>query len=79
MELGGDGTTVNAVAPGPVVSEMLDLVPDELVASQKGSTAVERRVAVPEEVAEIVAFLVGEGGRWVSGQTISATGGWAKY
>lgn len=53
-ELGKDGTTVNAVCPGPVRSEMLDSMPKETIDGQMAMTAVERRTGLPEEVAEIV-------------------------
>ena len=79
MELGVDGTTVNCVAPGPVQSDMLDEVPKEIVQRQKDVTCVERRVGKAEEVAEIVAFLAERRSSWVSGQTISASGGYATY
>lgn len=44
MELGHAGHTVNAVAPGPVQSEMLDDVPKEVVDRQLATTAVEHRL-----------------------------------
>lgn len=65
-ELGGDGTTVNCVNPGPVQSEMLDQVDPKIVAPQKEATAIEKRVGKPEEIAEIVAFLSEERSSWVS-------------
>lgn len=65
-ELGKDGTTVNAVNPGPVQSEMLDQVDPKIVAPQKEATAVEKRVGTPEEIAEIVAFLAEPRSSWVS-------------
>lgn len=79
MELGVDGTTVNCVAPGPVQSDMLDEVPREIIQRQKDTTCVQRRVGTAQEVAEIVAFLAEERSSWVSGQTISASGGYATY
>lgn len=79
MELGGDGTTVNCVAPGPVESEMLEAVPGAIVQAQKDETCVERRVGRAEEVAEVVAFLAEGRSSWVSGQTISVSGGYATY
>jgi 3-oxoacyl-[acyl-carrier protein] reductase len=74
-ELGSAGHTVNAVAPGPVASEMLDDVPRDLVAMQLKLTAVEQRVGTADDIARIVAFLASEDSKWVSGQTISASGG----
>ncbi|OLN81022.1 L-xylo-3-hexulose reductase 3 [Colletotrichum chlorophyti] len=78
-ELGGNGTTVNCVAPGPVQSDMLDNVPKELVEMQKRHTPVQHRLGTVEEVARIVAWLAGSESSWVSGQVISASGGWAMY
>jgi 3-oxoacyl-[acyl-carrier protein] reductase len=75
QELGGAGHTVNAVAPGPTESEMLDDVPRDIVEQQLKTTAVQHRVGTANDVARIVAFLASEDGRWVSGQTISASGG----
>lgn len=74
-ELGGAGHTVNAVAPGPVESEMLTDVPKEIVEGQMKQTAVEQRIGTVDDVARIVAWLCGEDAKWVSGQTISASGG----
>ena len=75
QELGGAGHTVNAVAPGPVESEMLADVPGEIVEGQMKQTAVEQRMGTVDDVARIVAWLCGEDAKWVSGQTISASGG----
>lgn len=78
-ELGGDGTTVNAVAPGPTQSDMMEKVPREMIEMQKAQTAVERRFGTAEEVAEIVSWLAEEKSKWVSGQTINASGGYSMY
>ncbi|KAF2160257.1 hypothetical protein M409DRAFT_70600 [Zasmidium cellare ATCC 36951] len=78
-ELGGDGTTVNAVNPGPVQSEMLDQVSPEIVEPQKTATPVEKKVGRAEEIAEIVAFLAEGRSSWVTGQCLSASGGYAMY
>jgi 3-oxoacyl-[acyl-carrier protein] reductase len=75
QELGDAGHTVNAVAPGPTESEMLDDVPKDMVEMQLKATAVQHRVGTVDDIARIVAWLASEDGRWVSGQTISASGG----
>ena len=75
QELGDAGHTVNAVAPGPTESEMLDSVPKDIVESQLKTTAVQHRVGTADDIARIVAWLAGEDSKWVSGQTISASGG----
>ncbi|KAK3703216.1 hypothetical protein LTR37_014556 [Vermiconidia calcicola] len=78
-ELGKDGSTCNAVNPGPVQSEMLGQVDPKTVAAQKQVTPIENRVGTAEEVAEIVAFLAEPRSSWVTGQCISASGGFHKY
>ncbi|KAI5357607.1 Putative short-chain dehydrogenase/reductase SDR, NAD(P)-binding domain superfamily [Septoria linicola] len=78
-ELGKDGTTVNAVNPGPVETEMLKQVDEATVRPQLEATAVEKRAGKPEEIAEIVAFLAEGRSSWVTGQCISASGGYAMY
>lgn len=78
-ELGGNGTTVNAVAPGPVPSDMLDSFPRELIDMQKAQTPVEQRLGSAPEIAGVVAWLAGPDASWVSGQVINASGGWAMY
>ncbi|KZM23390.1 3-oxoacyl-[acyl-carrier-protein] reductase [Ascochyta rabiei] len=74
-ELGDAGHTVNAVAPGPVESDMLDDVPKDIVDMQLKLTAVEHRVGTTDDIAHIVCWLASEDSKWVSGQTISASGG----
>ncbi|KAH6096721.1 hypothetical protein HBI65_096750 [Parastagonospora nodorum] len=74
-ELGDAGHTVNAVAPGPTQSEMLDDVPKDIVENQLKTTAVEHRIGTVDDVARVVAWLASEDARWISGQCISASGG----
>ncbi|KAF2237503.1 NAD(P)-binding protein [Viridothelium virens] len=78
-ELGPAGHTVNAVAPGPTASDMLDGIPKDLVEMQKKATPLENRLGTAEDIALIVAWLAEEQARWVTGQTISASGGLSMY
>ncbi|KAG9256764.1 uncharacterized protein F5Z01DRAFT_697571 [Emericellopsis atlantica] len=78
-ELGEQGHTVNAVNPGPVQNKMLDNIPKNIVDMQKKQTPVGRRLGTVDDVAQIVSWLASEESRWVTGQTISASGGWAMY
>jgi 3-oxoacyl-[acyl-carrier protein] reductase len=57
---------------------MLDSVPKEVVDVQLKQTAVERRVGTADDIARIVAWLCSDDAKWVSGQTISASGGFLK-
>lgn len=79
VELGASGTTVNAVAPGPVQSEMLDSIPEAIVQMQKDNTPVEKRVGTSLEIANVVSWLASADSSWVSGQVINVSGGWTMY
>ncbi|KAL1875196.1 hypothetical protein Daus18300_003267 [Diaporthe australafricana] len=78
-ELGGNGTTVNVVSPGPVQSDMLDNIPKEIIEMQKQQTPVQNRLGTIEEIADVVAWLAGPSSSWITGQVISASGGWAMH
>uniref|UniRef100_A0A093V570 3-oxoacyl-[acyl-carrier-protein] reductase FabG n=1 Tax=Talaromyces marneffei PM1 TaxID=1077442 RepID=A0A093V570_TALMA len=78
-ELGVDGHTVNCVNPGPVDTDMIYQINPAIVEAQKKSTPVEQRLATVDDIAQICAFLAEERSRWVTGQTISASGGWTMY
>ncbi|KAI1259111.1 3-ketoacyl-acyl carrier protein reductase [Xylariaceae sp. FL1019] len=78
-ELGYNGTTVNCVNPGPVQSELLDNIPKDLVEMQKATTPLQNRLGTIDEIAKVVAGLAGPDGAWITGQVISASGGWAVY
>ncbi|KAI5822973.1 NAD(P)-binding protein [Schizophyllum commune Tattone D] len=78
-ELGPQGHTVNAVAPGPVQSDMLDKIPAELKDFQRAHTPMEHRFGTADDIAQIVAWLAEESSRWITGQTLSSTGGFAMY
>ena len=74
-ELGAKGHTVNTVCPGPVPTDMLSGVPKEVVENQLKNTPFENRLGSTDDIAQVVGFLAEEGSRWVTGQTISASGG----
>ncbi|KAK6496991.1 hypothetical protein TWF481_001970 [Arthrobotrys musiformis] len=78
-ELGENGTTVNAIACGPIQTDMLDTIPEKIKGRQKEDTPVERRFGTKDEVSDVVVWLAGEGSRWVSGQTLNVSGGWTMY
>ncbi|CAN5580586.1 3-oxoacyl-[acyl-carrier-protein] reductase [soil metagenome] len=73
-EVAPRGITVNAVAPGYVETELTGSLPDE-VKDQIRSQIPTGRIGEPEEIAEVVAFVVGEGASYVTGQTITVDGG----
>lgn len=78
-ELGHRGHTVNAVNPGPVQTDVLDGIPQEIVEMQKKSTPVENRLGTTDDIAQIVGFLSEKSSRWITGQAISASGGFSMY
>lgn len=74
QELRGRDITVNAVAPGPIATELfLAGKSDELVANIAAQNPF-NRLGEPRDIAELVSFLAGPG-RWINGQTVYANGG----
>jgi 3-oxoacyl-[acyl-carrier protein] reductase len=73
-EVAQRGITVNAVAPGYVETELTGSLPEEVKAQIRGQVPM-GRFGEAEEVAEVVAFLAGEGAAYVTGQTIAVDGG----
>ncbi|MGY3682190.1 SDR family oxidoreductase [Streptomyces sp. TE33382] len=75
-ELGRRGITVNTVEPGVVLTDMIApyAAAPEAVAVLESITAL-GRMGEPEDVADVVGFLAGPQGRWVTGQTIDVSGG----
>jgi 3-oxoacyl-[acyl-carrier protein] reductase len=74
-ELRGRNITVNAVAPGPVTTELfLQGKSAELVERMAKMNPMER-IGTPEDIASVVSFLVGPDGGWVNGQVLRANGG----
>jgi 3-oxoacyl-[acyl-carrier protein] reductase len=78
-ELGSAGHTVNCVNPGPVQTHLIGNIPQETVKMQKDSTPVENRLGTVEDIAPVVVWLASEESRWITGQVVSASGGWAMY
>lgn len=74
-ELRGRQITVNAVAPGPVETELfLNGKSEELVA-QLANMSPLTRLGQPDDIAAVIAFLASEQGGWINGQVIRANGG----
>ena len=75
-ELGPDGILVNAVAPTQIltVKEGVPSIPDERAAEMAKSIPL-RRLATPEDLAALVVWLGSDANRYVTGETISLTGG----
>jgi gluconate 5-dehydrogenase len=75
-ELGGDGITCNAVAPGFFETELTGplLENPDFVAFVKGRTAL-RRWGEPRDLAGIAVLLASEAGAYITGQEIAVDGG----
>ena len=73
-ELGADGITVNAIAPGLVVSESTEYVPAARHEHYKNGRAIQRE-QLPEDCTAAVLFLLSEGAGFVSGQVLPVNGG----
>lgn len=76
-ELRGRNVSVNAVAPGPVATELFlkDKTPAQI--EQFSKLAPLERLGQPEDIASVVSFLASPDGAWVNGQVLRANGGFA--
>jgi len=73
-EVGVRGITVNAIAPGFIETDMTDSLPDD----QKEALALQipmGRLGTADEVAQAVLFIAGDGGSYITGQTLHVNGG----
>jgi NAD(P)-dependent dehydrogenase (short-subunit alcohol dehydrogenase family) len=74
-EVGEYGITVNAVAPGPVDTDIMGgLLTDERKAAMSADTLL-GRVGAPDEVAALIAFLLGDDAGWITAATYDINGG----
>ena len=76
-ELRGRNVTVNAVAPGPIATDlfMKDKTEDQVAQFVKMSPL--ERMGQPSDIASVVSFLAGPDGAWVNSQVLLANGGFA--
>jgi NAD(P)-dependent dehydrogenase (short-subunit alcohol dehydrogenase family) len=86
MELAPAGITVNAICPGPAETDRMDYLgrrADGSFDAQLRAEAIEKqgasiplgRVAAPDDVAEVAAFLASEAAGYITGQAINVSGG----
>lgn len=74
-ELAPKGITVNAVAPGPVDTDAMRENADDAARAYFLQRTPLGRIGVPDDIADVVAFLASPDARWVTGQVLAVTGG----
>jgi 3-oxoacyl-[acyl-carrier protein] reductase len=74
-ELGARQITVNTVSPGATDTDMLRALNTEESLAEVAALSPLGRLGEPADVADVVAFLAGEDGRWMTGQNLRAGGG----
>jgi enoyl-[acyl-carrier protein] reductase III len=75
-ELAPRGINVNAVSGGPVETSALDYFPDkEQLLEEWTERTPAHRIARPEEIASVAAFLLSDDASWIQGRTIVTDGG----
>jgi 3-oxoacyl-[acyl-carrier protein] reductase len=74
-EMRGRDITVNAVAPGPVATELFLTGKSEAQIDQLRKLSPLERLGQPEDIANVVSFLAGPDGGWINGQILRANGG----
>ena len=75
-EVGPSGIRVNCVAPGVIHTEMNDVLSPDTLSALAEDTPL-GVLGEPEDVGEAIAFLASEKARFITGQTLSPTGGFA--
>jgi NAD(P)-dependent dehydrogenase (short-subunit alcohol dehydrogenase family) len=79
LEGAAGGVRVNAVAPGPVATDMLDRFTGGDAQARSGllSSVPARRAANPDEVAQTIVFLAGDKARYITGHSVVVDGGYS--
>jgi len=74
-EFGSKQITINAVAPGPVNTELFKLGKTEQQIDAMKKMNAFGRIGEPEDIANVIEFLVSDKSQWVTGQTLRVNGG----
>jgi 3-oxoacyl-[acyl-carrier protein] reductase len=75
IELGSRGITVNSVSPGPTATDEFKTSVDESKAAAAARSPF-NRIGQPDDIANVVAFVVSDQCRWITGHTFQASGGY---
>ncbi len=73
-ELGARNITVNAIAPGFIITEMTDQLPEKVKEEYLKQIPL-KRGGTPEDIANVVAFLVSPAAAYITGTTLNVSGG----
>ena len=73
-ELGRKGITANAIAPGFISTEMVALMPENVLASMREKVPM-GRLGKPEEIASAFVFLASDEAGYINGAVLSVDGG----
>jgi len=73
-ELGGRNITVNAVAPGFILTEMTEKLPDTVKEAYIAQIAL-KRAGTPDDVAAAVHFLISPAAQYITGTVLNVSGG----
>lgn len=73
-EAGPKGININAIAPGPINTEMTEILPEKLKDTVKEYVALKRWGTI-EEVTDLCLFLASDEASFITGQTIECDGG----
>jgi 3-oxoacyl-[acyl-carrier protein] reductase len=74
-ELGKRGITVNAIAPGPIETQLFMKGKEKAEIDKVVGLTALGRLGQPEDIARAISFLVGPDGAWINGQILRANGG----
>ncbi|MMZ68936.1 Pyridoxal 4-dehydrogenase [compost metagenome] len=75
-EFGQKNITINAVAPGPVNTELFNADKTEQQIASIANMNSFGRIGEPEDIANVISFLAGDQSAWVTGQTLRVNGGY---
>jgi 3-oxoacyl-[acyl-carrier protein] reductase len=73
-EVASRGVTVNAVAPGFIMTSMTERLPEEVRAAFREIIPM-KKFGLPKDVSSAVKFLLSDGAAYITGQVISVNGG----
>jgi 3-oxoacyl-[acyl-carrier protein] reductase len=75
VAFGPRGVRVNAVAPGAIDTDMSNFTKTEEGRAVVMGMQTLKRIGQPDDVASVIAFLVSDEARWITGETIAVDGG----